>query len=90
MKQFRRCRKATRRLRSVPCYSVTRGEATKFNCPNCEAEYKLVRVEAPPTHDLQLVCLRCGGPLRNREGKFALKYFRTKGAKPRSLGKPKF
>jgi predicted RNA-binding Zn-ribbon protein involved in translation (DUF1610 family) len=52
-------------------------DAAKFRCPNCEAEYKLVRIEAPPTHDDQLVCLSCGGPLRNREGTFALKYFRV-------------
>jgi predicted RNA-binding Zn-ribbon protein involved in translation (DUF1610 family) len=52
--------------------------ATKFRCPNCEAEYKVVRVEASPTHDQPLVCLSCGGPLNNREGKFGLKYFRTK------------
>jgi hypothetical protein len=24
-----------------------------------------------------LVCLSCGEPLQNRDGKFALKYFRT-------------
>jgi hypothetical protein len=51
---------------------------TKFRCPNCEAEYKVVRIEAPPTReDRQLTCLSCGGPIRNREGKFALKYFRV-------------
>jgi len=50
-------------------------EATKFCCPNCEAEYKVVRVEVPPARNEQLVCLGCGGPLHNREGKFALKYF---------------
>ena len=52
-------------------------EATKFCCPNCEAEYKVVRVEVPPTRNEQLVCLSCGGPLHNREGKYALKYFRV-------------
>jgi predicted nucleic acid-binding Zn ribbon protein len=55
-----------------------------FRCPNCEAQYKVVRVEAAPTHNNQLTCLSCGGPLNNREGKFALKYFRTRdGAEPR-------
>jgi len=53
--------------------------AARFQCPNCEAEYRVVRVEAPPTHDQPLLCLSCGGPLHNREGKFALKYFRTNG-----------
>jgi predicted Zn finger-like uncharacterized protein len=59
-------------------------EAIQFQCPNCEAQYKVVRVEAPPTHDNPVLCLGCGGPLQNREGKFALKYFRTDG--PRSAG----
>jgi len=51
--------------------------AASFQCPDCQAQYKVVRVEASPTHDRPLVCLSCGGPLHNREGKFALKYFRT-------------
>src|SRR6516225_4501962 len=52
-------------------------EVTKFHCPNCQAEYKVVRVEVPPARNEQLLCLSCGGPLHNREGKFALKYFRV-------------
>ena len=49
----------------------------EFQCPNCSAQYKVVRVEAPPTHDHQILCLSCGAPLHGREGKFALKYFRV-------------
>jgi predicted Zn finger-like uncharacterized protein len=67
--------------------------ATKFQCPNCEAAYKVVRIEAPPDHNNPVLCLSCGGPLKNREGKFALKYFRVDGG-PRSGRmndrKPKF
>jgi hypothetical protein len=48
-----------------------------FRCPICKAEYKVVRVEASPTHDSQLTCLSCNGPLPNRVGKYALKYFRV-------------
>jgi len=59
--------------------------AGRFQCPTCEAEYKVVRVEAPPTHDQPLLCLSCGGPLHNREGKFALKYFRTDGPRQKVL-----
>jgi hypothetical protein len=55
-------------------------EPTKFYCPTCETPYKVVRVEAPATHDKQLLCLSCGGPLQSREGKFALKYFKTDGS----------
>ena len=58
-------------------YSRAMPEATTFRCPNCEAEYLVVRVEAPPTHDQPLLCLSCDGPLQNRDGKFVLKYFRT-------------
>jgi predicted RNA-binding Zn-ribbon protein involved in translation (DUF1610 family) len=65
-------------VRYASVYSASMPDtATKFFCPNCDAEYKLVRVEAPPTHDGQLTCLSCGGPLRNRQGRFALKYFRV-------------
>jgi hypothetical protein len=57
-------------------------EATLFACPTCGAEYKLVRVEAPPAPDEgQLICTGCGGPLRAREGRFALKYFRVGGSR---------
>jgi transcription elongation factor Elf1 len=43
---------------------------TKFNCPTCETAYKVVRTDAPPSFDeRQLLCLSCGAPLRNREGK---------------------
>jgi hypothetical protein len=56
---------------------------TKFQRPTCDALYELVRVEAPPNHDRreQVLCLGCGGPLRNREGKFALKHFRVGGSR---------
>ena len=52
-------------------------EPTQFKCPTCEAGYKVVRAEAPAEYDRQLTRLSCGAPLRNREGKFALKYFRV-------------
>jgi hypothetical protein len=55
-------------------------ETTKFNCPTCETTYKVARTEAPPSfNERQLLGLSCGAPLRNREGKCALKYFRTDG-----------
>jgi hypothetical protein len=56
-----------------------------FECPQCEAQYMVVSVEAPPTNDKPLFCPSCGGPLHNREGKFALKYFRTDGSRPKHL-----
>jgi len=32
-------------------------EATKFQCPTCGAHYKVVRIEAAPMHDRQIVCV---------------------------------
>jgi len=52
-------------------------DVEKFQCPFCEAQYDVVRVEAPPMHDKPLLCLSCGAPLHNRDGKFVLKYFRV-------------
>ena len=40
--------------------------AIAFHCPTCEAQYKVVRVKAPPRNDRELLCQKCGGPLRNR------------------------
>ena len=60
-------------------YQQALSETTKFECATCEAVYKVVRVEAPAERDRPLTCLSCGAPLRSREGKFALKYFRTDG-----------
>jgi len=44
-----------------------------------------VRVEAPVDHNDRVLCLSCGGPLQNREGKFALKYFRVDGGPSRGV-----
>jgi hypothetical protein len=51
-------------------------ETAKFRCPGCTAEYLIMRVEAAPGYDKQMLCASCGGPLQSRVGKFALKYFR--------------
>jgi hypothetical protein len=47
-----------------------------FTCPNCDAFYEVVQVEAgPETDNRAITCRACGGPLAGREGKFVLKYF---------------
>jgi transcription elongation factor Elf1 len=47
-----------------------------FACPNCNALYQVVKVEAgPETTDREITCRSCGGPLAGREGKLVLKYF---------------
>jgi len=66
-------------------------DLSRFNCPNCDALYNLVRVEVSPSADRELECLRCGGPLQSREGRFALKYLlieprRTERASRRKIG----
>jgi transcription elongation factor Elf1 len=58
-----------------------------FNCPNCNALYQLVKVEAGrETADRQLTCRACGAPLQGREGKFVLKYFLLRKAGPNLRG----
>ena len=48
---------------------------TPFDCPNCGAQYKLVRVETDTAlPDEQLACCKCDGTLRGRQGKFILKF----------------
>jgi predicted Zn finger-like uncharacterized protein len=46
-----------------------------FKCPNCQALYQVVRMEAGPTNDRAITCHSCGSPLPPREGQFILKYF---------------
>jgi hypothetical protein len=47
-----------------------------FTCPNCDAFYQVVKVEAgPETDNREIVCRVCGAPLAGREGQFVLKYF---------------
>jgi predicted RNA-binding Zn-ribbon protein involved in translation (DUF1610 family) len=55
---------------------MARLPAAQFNCPNCGAQYKVVRVEADPlTADREITCRSCGAPLQGREGGLVLKYF---------------
>jgi hypothetical protein len=52
-----------------------------YFCPNCDALYQLVKVEAgPETSDREIACRACGAPLPVREGKFVLKYFMLREA----------
>jgi transcription elongation factor Elf1 len=47
-----------------------------FTCPNCQALYHVVKVEAgPETDSREIVCRACGASLSGREGRFVLKYF---------------
>jgi predicted RNA-binding Zn-ribbon protein involved in translation (DUF1610 family) len=63
---------------------------TPFECPNCGAQYKLVRVETETAlPEQKIACRKCGGPLPATEGPFILKYFlvgrsRRKTSSPRA------
>jgi hypothetical protein len=53
-----------------------KSHAELFDCPNSNAQYKLVRAEADPVATYrQIECYHCGGPLKGREGQLILKYF---------------
>jgi hypothetical protein len=59
-----------------------KSHAELFNCPNCNAQYKLVRVEADHVGLYgQIECYDCGGPL-----KVIFKYFLVD--RPRKQLKP--
>ena len=51
-------------------------EKVLFHCPNCNALYQIVKVEASPeTVGRQVSCRPCGAELPSRHGKFVVKYF---------------
>jgi predicted Zn finger-like uncharacterized protein len=55
---------------------VIRSAAVHFNCPNCNAHYRIVKVEAgPETVDTQVTCRICGAQFPSREDGLVLKYF---------------
>ena len=52
-----------------------------FTCPNCNALYQLVRVEAGhEAFQRELTCRSCGAPFPARDGKFDFKYFMLRRA----------
>jgi hypothetical protein len=55
--------------------TMSQSEPIPFRCPGCEAEYKLVTVEACDDARSQVRCLKCDAPLPAGEGSVALKYF---------------
>jgi predicted Zn finger-like uncharacterized protein len=64
-----------------------------FTCPNCQAHYYVVKVEAGlETIDRALRCRSCGEPLPSREGRYVLKYFMVRGSgqTPRCRTRPSF
>jgi predicted nucleic acid-binding Zn ribbon protein len=55
---------------------TSQAPVTHYECPNCRAQYRLVRVDADANApDREITCRSCGAPLQGREGRYALKYF---------------
>jgi len=47
-----------------------------FHCPNCNALYQVVKVEAGPETAYRAInCRACDAPLPSRDGRFVVKYF---------------
>jgi hypothetical protein len=52
------------------------GCAVGFNCPHCQAHYKVVRVPGPSgAADTPVFCRTCQQPLTSADGDDILKYF---------------
>ena len=55
---------------------MPKSPVNRFNCPNCEALYMVVEVQAEASKLYrQLTCRSCDGPLVAQKGRFILKYF---------------
>jgi predicted RNA-binding Zn-ribbon protein involved in translation (DUF1610 family) len=70
----------------LQCRGMGTSTSTPFACPNCGAQYEVVRVETDTVVvGEQITCRRCGGPLHAREGRYILKYFLVdhRGALPK-------
>jgi hypothetical protein len=59
----------------VPFLTMSQSEPIPFNCPSCEAEYKIVRIEVCDVQQGKLRCLRCDALLPAGEGRVAFEYF---------------
>jgi predicted Zn finger-like uncharacterized protein len=55
---------------------MPKSQVSRFNCPNCDASYMVVQVQAAPsTLYRQIKCRSCDGPLEAQKGRFIFKYF---------------
>jgi predicted Zn finger-like uncharacterized protein len=56
------------------------GALPRFDCPSCQAIYRVVEAEAgPESIDGDVPCRRCGGFLPGRKGEYVIKYFYVRG-----------
>src|SRR5262249_22545503 len=69
--QLRRCPRGRH-----PALRMSKSEIIIFNCPRCEAEYRIVSIEAPcyiPPG--KIACLKCDALFPAGEGRIFFKYF---------------
>ena len=62
-------------LRTMTLKELSKSEPIPFSCPVCEAEYKMVTIEACHLQRGKTSCMRCGFPFPASEGNVSLKYF---------------
>lgn len=63
------------------------GSLPLFNCPNCEALYRVVEAEAGPEFaDGDVPCRKCGEFLPGRKGRYVLKYLLHERRSPTPAG----
>ena len=55
--------------------AMSQSKPIPFHCPSCEAEYKIVTIEACDVVDGSIRCLRCDALFPAGEGHLAFKYF---------------
>ena len=55
---------------------MSKSEPIDFSCPGCQAEYKIVTIEAPSdTLHRKIACLKCDALFPAGEGRDFFKYF---------------
>jgi len=65
-----------RRQGSSFSFNMSKSETIIFNCPRCEAEYRIVTIEAP-SHGMhgKIGCLKCDALFPAGEDRVFFKYF---------------
>jgi len=56
-------------------WTMSMSEPIPFTCPACEAEYKIVTIEALDVQQSKICCLKCEVMFPAAEGRVAFKYF---------------
>jgi predicted Zn finger-like uncharacterized protein len=60
-------------------FPMSKSEPISFNCPACEAEYKIVTIEVCDVQQGKVRCLKCDALFPAVEGSVAFKYFLVRG-----------